>query len=1111
MAPGIIAPTGGVSLTTDMPTFTWTTCDGAAHYWLWVDDATTGTTQVVNQQTLLTTSCTLSAIQALTPGHSYNWWIGAVEGNGTVDWSGRASFLVAPLFAPTFSSPTGTLTSTNTPRFSWTSATDAGSYKIWLTDNNTNQNTITVVSKSVTSWVPTSPLALNDQYTWWIASLSTNGAIVNWSTPSIFTISPPTSNPDRYRISNTQTTVVPTATGLLANDTDANSQDTLQALLVSPPSHGALTLNLDGSFTYTPDPTFTLDDSFTYKVGDGTLYSTSATVKLIAKPVALPQEYSDHVNTTLTETDFTVLWDDGNGLNIVLTAQLMTLPSHGHLTLYGDGSFTYVPYQNFLGTDSFTYRATDGEAFSDPTAVTIKVLDNAPVVDNTVYPAHPGVPLISDLSQFASDDDDAFTLNVVQGPQQGSLSLNPSGTFQYTPNPNASGQDSFTYCATDGVLTSNVGVVTINIENEAPVGVADSYRVSENNALHGSVLDNDYDVDGDTMHAVLATVPNDAASFALNSDGTFSYTPSSGFVGNDSFTYQVGDGSALSAPVSVSIAIAPGPITSDDVYYLPEDGSSLVVGASQGVLANDLDPQYLHTSLLQGVTTGILMFNQDGSFTYQPPAFSNTALGIGVAPISFEYVATKIGAATQSVVTTVNLILIRSAQGIYNKWWYDNVRPVPTLDKVTFNNTTRIRADVGSVIYSPSWTPSSPMVNGVPLGGPVAVVAGSSLNLTVQISLKAANQKYNYLIPSQFQGNSIPIAGGIDGVLPGGIYGQATFERLANQSWGLISNGGFTTNWGVAQPTIWGQYVGYYPQARTGWTVLPSWSKSFLPAPANTDWIPAAGTSYNPLYMTYLRPLDATVFLTVLNVGSVAADGDPVTNRSTIITSIWGAFADPEGGAPPGIKKVGSNTNLTYYGTWNRNFGPQTTSVLLRVGDGDCVIWSRFLVDVLKAQGIVGVLEIANPASQDDTQIAVKAWQAGLVQSTAARLSTNVGFLRTPNANAIIARYPYANIAALNLVGPQAYNWLSADVTDLPGIPGQGTANPASIFINHVVVRISEITGLYDPSYGRIWANVLDLDNNGIDFYIHRVRQSAWYLFRTNTPVADLTLVAAPG
>ncbi len=104
-----------------------------------------------------------------------------------------------------------------------------------------------------------------------------------------------------------------------------------------------------------------------------------------------------------------------------------------------------------------------------------------------------------------------------------------TGPFTYTPNSNFNGTDSFTYRAYDGPDYSDPATVTITVNpvNDAPVAVADSYSVEENDTLTvaaSGVLGNDTDVDGDSLSAVLVSNVSNG-SLTLNADGSFDYTP----------------------------------------------------------------------------------------------------------------------------------------------------------------------------------------------------------------------------------------------------------------------------------------------------------------------------------------------------------------------------------------------------------------------------------------------------------------------------------------------------------------------------------------------------------------------------------------------------------
>ena len=93
----------------------------------------------------------------------------------------------------------------------------------------------------------------------------------------------PTAAADAYSTAE-DTALTVTAPGVLANDSDPDGNP-LSAVLVSGPSHGTLTLNANGSFTYTPAANYNGSDSFTYRASDGTLQSSPATVTITVTAV----------------------------------------------------------------------------------------------------------------------------------------------------------------------------------------------------------------------------------------------------------------------------------------------------------------------------------------------------------------------------------------------------------------------------------------------------------------------------------------------------------------------------------------------------------------------------------------------------------------------------------------------------------------------------------------------------------------------------------------------------------------------------------------------------------------------------------------------------------
>ena len=169
----------------------------------------------------------------------------------------------------------------------------------------------------------------------------------------------------------------------------------------------------------------------------------------------------------------------------------------------------------------------------------------------------------------------------------------------------------------DGQSATATGLLTTN---SPPVANPDTYTADSDSTLNGtSVLANDTDADAD---ALTATLVGDVShgTLALAADGTFTYTPTAGFSGVDSFTYRAGDGAEESdaALVRINVVDAVGnraPAGVADAYAVPHSGTLVV---TSGVLGNDSDPdgQFLTATKLTDPQHGTLTFAPDGTFTY---------------------------------------------------------------------------------------------------------------------------------------------------------------------------------------------------------------------------------------------------------------------------------------------------------------------------------------------------------------------------------------------------------------------------------------------------------------------------------------------------------------
>ena len=151
---------------------------------------------------------------------------------------------------------------------------------------------------------------------------------------------------------------------------------------------------------------------------------------------------------------------------------LISGPAHGALTLNADGSFNYIAEANYTGADSFSYKVNDGALDSNVATVTINVaaVNDAPVASGYNYSIGEDTALNVTGIHAIDIDSSSLTTIMVSAPTHGTVTANGDGTFQYIPNADYNGVDSFSYKVNDGVLDSNVADVSIQVTsvNDSP-------------------------------------------------------------------------------------------------------------------------------------------------------------------------------------------------------------------------------------------------------------------------------------------------------------------------------------------------------------------------------------------------------------------------------------------------------------------------------------------------------------------------------------------------------------------------------------------------------------------------------------------------------------------
>lgn len=511
----------------------------------------------------------------------------------------------------------------------------------------------------------------------------------------------PTVLNDSYS-TNKNTLLSVNAPGVLANDLDVDGDSLVVAIEpIIAPSHGALQLNPDGAFSYTPVLNYAGDDFFVYQVSDGKGAIAQARVDLRiemtnAAPIAKNDSYQlaeDERLLVAVANGVLANDSDPDGDAISLVTELLSVPKSGQVLLSADGSFQYIPRQDFFGTDNFSYQIKDPAGLISSATVELVVMakNDAPVVQGSSYSVNQNTQLTvaaPGLLAHVSDVDDQ-RLSIVTVPfsnaTKGSLTLQANGSFSYQPKPSATGTDSFVFQVTDAAGAVSTGTVVITIiASQTPPVIAELSAEVWDNASQGEVI-------GELIAESLE--PGQIVSFSIlsgNSQGVFGLTQSGVLsIANPAsllqlagstviLTVKAQDNAGLSAQINVSIKVLSTVVTAlNDNYSVAED---VVLVSSNSVLNNDteLRGSALTASLVTQPSHGSLQFSSNGLFTYSPVAnfFGQD---------SFVYSASN-GVRTAQATVTITVSPVNDV-------------PVLTATTLTFSESAAQGAVVGQLVW----------------------------------------------------------------------------------------------------------------------------------------------------------------------------------------------------------------------------------------------------------------------------------------------------------------------------------------------------------------------------------------------------------------------------
>ena len=443
-------------------------------------------------------------------------------------------------------------------------------------------------------------------------------------------------------------------------------------------TYGSLTLNADGSYTYTLNNTSplvqglgageTVADTFTYTASDGhggmasntltvTISGTNDAPTVAAATASVAEDTQISASGTLPQPQDADIHD-----TVAFLPQTNTAGLYGSLTLSADGTYTYTlnnasPLVQSLGTgesvtDAFTFTVSDGHGgtASNTLTVTINGTEDLPVLTPATASVREDVQLTASgvvPPPFDADIRDTltFTAKANEAGRFGTLTLNADGTYTYTLNNSLSAvqalgvgetlTDVFQYTVTDsqGGSSSSTLTVTINGTNDIPTVAAAIASVTEDTKITASgILPTPQDTD---IHDTLAFTPKVAEAglygkLTLAANGSYTYTLNNslpavqrlgvGETATDTFTYTVSDGHGGTSTNTLTVTINgtnDAPTIGASTASVTED--TLLTATGSVPVPRDPDVHdVLSIQPMSNVagTYGTLTLNADGTYTY---------------------------------------------------------------------------------------------------------------------------------------------------------------------------------------------------------------------------------------------------------------------------------------------------------------------------------------------------------------------------------------------------------------------------------------------------------------------------------------------------------------
>ncbi|WP_415671429.1 tandem-95 repeat protein [Vibrio parahaemolyticus] len=478
----------------------------------------------------------------------------------------------------------------------------------------------------------------------------------------------------------------PTIIKVLGNDTFEGDGKVVSLDANNGPANGTVSVNPDGSVTYTPDDNYVGEDAFTYIVTSGGV-SESTTVEVNVTPVNDAPVAKNDISTTQEDTAVTidVLSNDTDVDGDKLSIQSATVPEAQGKVEIVDGKLVFTPAENFNGDVEITYTVTDGQLTDEAkVTVTVNPVNDAPTIK---------VDAVESITEDAvSTDTVVATLEVADTdtPEDQltvSLENNSNGYFVLVGD-----EVKLTQAGVDAVNNDELNLKDLTISASVSDGVnptandSDSLVVNRvndaptvENAIADQVLSEDFDAytidlnevfkDSDSSLEFSVSGNNSIQISIVN--GVATITPTADWNGSKALTFTATDPSGESVSQTVNFTVAPVADIVADKATVVEDTPTIIK-----VLGNDTfegDDQVVSLDTNNGPANGTVSVNPDGSVTYTP---NDNYHGTD----SFTYIVTS-GGVSESTTVSVDVTPVNDA-------------PVAKDDIATTQEDTAVTIDV---------------------------------------------------------------------------------------------------------------------------------------------------------------------------------------------------------------------------------------------------------------------------------------------------------------------------------------------------------------------------------------------------------------------------------